>query len=240
MLLLGVLALCGDIASIVLAIMSVITAIVTAIMLYKQYQLQQKQHDLEREKLKVQEMEHQPSFQITRNEDNLTISNIGCHLSAPIKTAITSMIIVKSSKYINEEWGSYVYCYPVLYYAKKGYGTTNIYGDLVIHLYDAKDYDTLKNKVQDIYKGFLNPHKHEPMTYIGSVTISDLIEINYVDMYKKEHTVYYLDTQIVSKETFDRLIEISQQVPMGVYDVNNVKVDNIIYMTYATNYKLDV
>lgn len=239
MLLLGVLALCGDIANIVLATMSVFTAIVTAIMLYKQYQLQQKQHDLESEKLEAQQLEHQPSFQFKRSEDCLTISNVGCYVSTPIKTTITSMIIVKSSKYINE-WGSYVYCHPVSYYHRKGYGTTNIYGNMVEHSYDAKDYNILKAKVQDIFKGFKDLPKHEFRTYVGTVNISDLIKIDYVDMYKKAHTVYYLDAQLISQEIYDSLIKISQQVPMGIYDVNSIKVNDVIRMSCMTNYKLNI
>lgn len=243
MLLFGGLTDWGYIANIVLAVMSVFTAIVTARVLRKQHRLQRKQYELDREKFEAQQLEHQPSFQFTRNEDNLTISNKGGILSGPISTAIRSMVIVKSNKLIDDEWNNYIYCHPVLYYKRHGQGTTNLNGDLAIHTFNIKDYDTLKTRIQEIQNGFMDWNKYPPigpMTDVLSVSISDLVQINYIDMYKKAHTVYYLDAHIISKEKFDRLIEISRYVPAGIYDVNNVKVKNIIYMTYTTNHKFDL
>lgn len=236
MLLFGNFADWGSVANIILAVMSVFTAIVTARMLVKQ-------HALDREKLKAQQLEHQPSFQFTRNEDNVTISNVGGLLSGPIRTTVYSMVIVQSSKCIDDEWGNYVYCHPVLYYQRHGKGTTNLSGNLAIHSYDAKDYNILTTRVQEIGKGFMDWNKYPPigpMINVQSVSISDVIKIEYVDMYKKAHTVYYLDAHIIPKEKFDRLIEISKCVPAGIYDVNNVNVKNIIYRTYTTNHKFDV
>ena len=244
MLLLGVLAFCGDIANIILATMSVFTAIVTAWMLCKQHKLQQEQYDLDREKLYTQQQEHQPSFQFTRKDNKFIISNQGSVLSAPIKTTVRSMIIAQTEK--SEDLVKYkqcFYCHPVLFYERFGLSTFNLSGDLVIYKFKDDDLKLLLDRAKEIYEGilhwkFLTPNS--VFVNVLSVTLTDLIKIEYVDMYHKPHIVYYKDTQIITKERYEQLVEISKRVPCGIYDVKNVIVDDIIRRVYATNYELTV
>lgn len=83
------LSIWGDIANIVLATMSVFTAIVTARMLIKQYNLQKEQHKLEKEKLNVQQLEHQPKFQFARKDDTYIISNEGSERPLQLESLYT-------------------------------------------------------------------------------------------------------------------------------------------------------
>lgn len=240
----GGLADWGSIANIVLATMSVFTAIVTAKMLRKQHKLQQEQYDLDREKLYTQQQEHQPSFQFTRKDDKFIISNQGSVLSAPIKTTVHSMIIVQTEK--SEDLVKYrqcFYCHPVQFYERLGLSTFNLSGDLVIHKFKDADRQLLLDRTKEIYEGilhwkFLTPNS--TFVYVLSVTLTDMIKIEYVDMYHKPHIVYYKDTQIITKEKYEQLVEISKRVPLGIYDVKNVIVDDIIRRVYATNHELTV
>lgn len=233
----------GSIANIVLAGISVFTAIVTACMLCKQHKLQQKQYTLDQEKLKVQQLEHQPMFKFVKEADSLTIVNNGGCLCAPIKAAIESMIIVHSEKLINKTFSDYVFCWPVRYYYRKGQNTHNLLNDLAKFQFNEVDYRNLVGKVGVIRDSLLTLKRlppNAPITTILSVTLSDLIRIEYVDMYKKSHTVYYLDTQMISKKEYNKFIEISRKLPNGIYDVNSVNVEDVIDLTYATNHKFDV
>lgn len=51
--------------------------------------------------------------------------------------------------------------------------------------------------------------------------------------------LYNEDSQIITKDRFEQLVEISRRVPFGIYGVENVIPDNIIQV-YATNYELTV
>lgn len=240
----GGLADWGNIANIVLAAMSVFTAIVTAWMLRKQHNLQRKQYDLDREKLYTQQQEHQPSFQFTRKDNKFIISNQGSVLSAPIKTTVRSMIIVQTEKSEKmDEFKQCIYCHPVQFYERFGLSTSNLSGDLVIYKFKDDDLKLLLDRTKEIYEGilhwkFLTPNS--AFIYVLSVTLTDLIKIEYVDMYHKSHIVYYKDTEIITKERYEQLVEISKRVPTGIYNVKNVIADDIIRRVYATNYELTV
>lgn len=225
----------GAIGNILLGIASVFTAIVTARMLYKQ-------HELQKEQLNAQQLEHQPSFQFTRTDDSLIISNQGGVLSAPIKSTIYSMVIVQTEKMGHTvEHKQCIYCHPVRYYERFGLSTLNLNGELDVYKFKVEDRKQLLDRVQEIYMGilqwkFLTPR--DLMVSIQSVTLTDLTKIEYVDMYHKSHVVYYKDSQIITKDRFEQLVEISRRVPFGIYDVANVIPDNIIRQVYATNFEL--
>ncbi|MCI9244770.1 MAG: hypothetical protein HFJ82_04595 [Alistipes sp.] len=232
----------GAIGNIILGIASVFTAIVTARMLSKQHELQKEQHRLDQEKLNAQQLEHQPSFQFTRTDDKLIISNQGSVLSTPIKSTIYSMVIVQTEK--SEHMAEYkqcIYCHPVRYYERFGLSTLNLNGELDVYKFKVEDRKQLLEKVKEIYMGilhwkFLTPH--DPIVSVQSVMLTDLIKIEYVDMYHKSHVIYYKDSQIITKDRFEQLVEISRRVPFGIYDVENVIPDNIIRQVYATNFEL--
>ena len=232
----------GAIGNILLGMASVFTAIVTARMLVKQHKLQQKQYILDREKLEAQQLEHQPSFQFTRTENKLIISNQGSILTTPIKSTIYSMVIVQTEK--SEHMAKYkqcIYCHPVRYYERFGLSTLNLNGELDVYKFKVEERKLLLDRVKEIYMGilqwkFLTPR--DPMVSVQSVTLSDLIKIEYVDMYHKSHVVYYMDSQIITKDRFEQLVEISRRVPPGIYGVENVIPDNIIRQVYATNFEL--
>lgn len=225
----------GAIGNIVLGATSVFTAIITARMLYKQ-------HELQKEQLNAQQLEHQPSFQFTRTDDKLIISNKGCVLSTPIKSTIYSMVIVQTEK--SEQMlknKQCIYCHPVRYYERFGLSTLNLNGELDVYKFNIEEHQLLLDRVKEIYMGilrwkFLTPY--DPIVSVQSVTLTDLIKIEYVDMYHKSHVIYYKDSQIITKDRFEQLVEISRRVPPGIYGVENVITDNIIRQVYATNYEL--
>lgn len=240
----GGLADWGYVANIVLAAMSVFTAIVTACMLVKQHQLQQEQYTLDREKLEAQQLEHQPSFQFTRTEDKLIISNQGGVLAAPIKSTVYSMIIVQTDKSEDAiEYRHCIYCHPVRYYERFGISTLNLGGELDVYKFKPEDRRILLNRVKEIHEGLFQwkfRMPQDPIISVQSATLSDLIKIEYVDMYHKPHIIYYKDSHVITKERFEQLVKISRQVPFGVYGVEDIITDKIILQAYATDYELTV
>lgn len=225
----------GAIGNILLGITSVFTAIVTARMLYKQHQLQ-------KEQLNAQQLEHQPSFQFTRTDGKLIISNQGSVLSTPIKSTIYSMVIVQTEKMVQVgEYKQYIYCHPVQYYERFGLSTLNLNGELDVYKFKVEDRNLLLERVKEIYMGIFHGKfrtPYDPIISVQSVTLTDLTKIEYVDMYHKPHVVYYKDSQIITKKRFEQLVEISRRVPFGIYGVKNVITDNIIRQVYLTNFEL--
>lgn len=144
----------GAIGIILLGITSVFTAIVTARLLYKQ-------HELQKEQLKAKQLEYQPSFQFTRTDDRLIISNQGSVLSTPIKSTIYSMVIVQTEK--SEHMNQYrqcIYCHPVRYYKRFGLSTLNLNGELDVYKFKVEDRKQLLDRVRYLYGNFLHYKSH--------------------------------------------------------------------------------
>lgn len=234
------LSMWGDIANIVLATMSVFTAIVTARMLIKQYNLQKEQHKLEKEKLNVQQLEHQPKFQFARKDDTYIISNEGSELSAPIRVSIHSMITILSEKFIDGKLIDCIYCYPVIYYKQKQ-STGKLKGELVSFKYDAEDWNIIQHKVSDLqtklydWKDF---PKDAPMTTILFIRISDVARITYYDMYNVKRVVYFWDSEQISESQYRQMVMLYNKVPFGVYDPQNIDIEKIVRNVHKTAHEL--
>lgn len=118
MLLFGSLADWGHVANIVLAVMSVFTAIVTVYMLHKQ-------HKLDKEKFEAQQLEHQPIFQLEKNNDEttLTISSSGYETGDIVDIYVLTVMCVDIYYiYIRHELGFIScrqMCVPVRYYMNR-------------------------------------------------------------------------------------------------------------------------
>lgn len=233
----------GSVGNIILGISSVATAAITAIVLFKQHNLQKEQHSLEKEKLNAQQMEHQPLFQFHKTDEMLTITNAGCELSAPVSVKLRSMITVQTLKRLDKDWQNCIYCHPVLYYNRQLQSTGQLKGDVAIANFNPEEYAVLKNKISELGKYLFdwgNIPPNAPMTDVHSILISDVVQIDYADMYKVSRTAYFWNSQPISKTQFEQLVEVRQYVPFGLYGVNDIKLDEIIERVYGTAIKLKV
>lgn len=239
----------GDIGNIFLGVSSVATAIVTAIVLIKQHRLQEKQHKLqikqhllEKNKLNAQQMEHQPLFQFNKTDEMLTITNAGCELSAPVSVQLHSMVIVKSEKLLDDCLQNFICCHPVSYYDRQMSSTGQLKGDVAVAKFKSEDFNILKTKIYNLNK-YLSNWKNAPidvpLTNVYYIGISDVVQIDYVDMYKISRTAYFCSSQPISKTRFDQLVALHRRVPLGLYGVNDIQIEDIIERVYYTNEKQD-
>lgn len=220
----------GDIANIVLGITSVFTAVVTAIVLCKQHKLQQKQHRLEQEKLKTQQMEHQPLFFFKREKDHMDICNSGAKLNRPIEFAIDSIIYVQSTMLVPGGFKNFVYCCPVNIY-KECRSQEALDGVVAKCSFAEDDRTKLHEITSKIWNSLVHSEQLKPkLPYMTSVVVreSDLILIKYQDVYHIDHVVYYLDSSPISEDTFNKLTEIKQFIPGGIYSMDKVDLHNIL------------
>ncbi len=232
----------GGIWNIVLGITSVFTAIVTAYVLCKQYRLQREQHQLEKEKLDAQQMEHQPLFQFKRTDNEYIISNAGCELSAPVYVKLHSMITVQTAKLINDEWKNYIVCYPVSYYDRNIVPTGNLKGDVAIAYFKTEDHETYEKNISKLremlFRSNYVPNNLHMLTDVHSVLASDVLEIRYTDMYNKKRTSYFWNSQPISKVRYEQLVNLHCEVPIGKYGINNIRYEDIMHLVYYTNVEL--
>ena len=195
----------GDIGNIILGITSVFTANVTAVVLCK----------LEQEKLKIQQMEHQPLFFFKRERDHMDICNSGAKLNRPIEFTIGSMIYVQSSMFFPSGLKTFVYCCPINIY-KDCRCQEELDGVVGKCPFAEEDRTKLHEITSKIWNSLVHSEKLIPkLPYMTSVIVreSDLIAIKYQDVYHIDHTVYYLDSSPISEETFNKLNKI---------DLNNI------------------
>ena len=221
MLLFGSLADWGYIANIVLAIMSVFTAIVTACMLCKQ-------HKLQKEQLNAQQLEHQPRFQFNQTEDALIISNDGCEISETARIEIIPMIIIEATKRYTSE--QFMTCIPIQYYADI-HKTYNYKGTL------AKcSYTSAENliKLKQIVEGVKNRIKLTGLRLVGLwdeeelVKVSDLVKIEYVDIYKVKRFVYYYNMREIPEWLYLQTKSFANRRYPSPLDIRELTVENII------------
>ena len=238
----------GDVANIVIAIASVATAIVTARMLIKQHKLQLKQHSLERlrhsleeKKLKSQQQEHQPRFQFSKNDDSYIISNTGCEVATPVTVEIYPMITIQTQRVWFKAFpANFMCCYPVLYY-KPMYNTNNLKGDVVILRFNMGDYERLLHIKHCVKSRLCENEKKKHLKYVKlkSINISDVVKINYVDIYNEQHTAYFWDSKIISEKTFMQLTVMRKLTPIQLYSIDALNVDDIVNKVYNASYPLD-
>lgn len=220
----------GSIGTFILSLSSIYIAVITARML-------KKQHELDKEKLNTQQLEHQPLFQFVKNDKSYIISNEGCELSAPITVNLHSMITVRTVKMIDNELHSLIYCHPVEYY-KQIKSTGNLKGEVAVASFDSEEYKTFIEKRNKLIAYFQDIRNIPPFTQVLSVDISDVLQINYTDMYNVRRIVHFWNSQKISKERFSQLVTMCRFVPFGLYGVNDIKIEEIIHRTFTTNFEL--
>ncbi len=241
------LSMWGDVANIVIAVASVATAIVTARMLIKQHNLQKEQHkldqskhNLEFQKFEAHRQEHQPKFQFRRKDGTYIISNEGSELSAPIRVSVHSMITVLSEKFIDEESIDCIYCFPVIYYKQKQ-PTGKLKGDLISFTYDKEDWGLIQEKVSTLQKRLYDREsfpEDAPLTTILSVRISDVVRITYCDMYNVKRVVHFWDSEQISESQYRQMVMLSHNVPIDLYDPQNIYIEKIVQNVHKTAYEL--
>lgn len=213
----------GDVANIIIAVASVATAIVTAIVLCKQYRLQRKQNEDNR-------LEHQPIFKFEQNDDAFIIYAEGTSMSAPAKIDITSVIAMEPAKAVMENGRYYRYGVTIPYKNYRSIDRTyNLSGKLLECSYADTD---MLFKLTNLVKGVERQIK-DPI-YLGIVAedlpvhTSDLIKIEYVDMYKTVRTLYYFNMQEIPKWLYEEMQKELQDHPFGPYDISELSIDSII------------
>ena len=205
----------GDIANIVIAVASVATAIVTTIVLCKQFCLQCKQNEDNR-------LEHQPIFEFEQNDDAFIIYAKGASMAAPAKIEITSVIAMEPAKATMENGRYYRYGVTIPYKNYRSIDRTyNLSGKLIECRYADTD---MLFKLTNLVKGLERQIKH-PL-YFGIVAedlpvyASDLIKIEYMDMYKAKRTIYYFNLQEIPKWLYEEMQKELQDHPFGPYDIS--------------------
>ena len=213
----------GDIANIIIAIASVATAIVTAIVLCKQYHLQCKQVENNR-------LEHQPIFKFEQNDDVFTIYAEGTPMAAPARIEITSVIAIEPAKAIMENGRYYRYGVTIPYKNYSSFDRTyNLSGKLIECCYaDANMLFKLTNLVKGVKRKIKEPLYFGIVAEDLPVHASDLIKIEYIDMYKVRRALYYFNMQEIPKWLYDEVQKELQDHPFGPYDISGLSVDGII------------
>lgn len=227
----GSLADWGYIANIVLAIMSVFTAIVTACMLCKQ-------HKLQKEQLNAQQLEHQPRFQFHQAEDALIISNDGCEISETARIEITPMIIIEATKLDTSE--QFMTCIPIQYYSDI-YKTYSYKGALLKCRYTSiEDLTRLQQVVEEVK----NRIKLSGLSWVclwdeeELVKVSDLVKIEYVDIYKIRRFVYYYNMREIPEWLYLQAKLFAKRTLMMSMDIKDLTVDDIIKEVSRFNNKV--
>lgn len=183
------LSIWGDIANIVIAVASVATAIVTAIVLFKQ--------------LKIQQLEHQPNFQMERKEeqDLLIINNVGCKVSRIESVSVDRMIIVEIYRsYKSHSLTINRLLIPICFYLAPQ--ITNKFEGVVAYVSSECVNDLYKRKnekileLQQLLRSKLVGHDW------GYVFERDLAHINYRDIYGKARSVFYCDNRMLSSKEY--------------------------------------
>lgn len=223
----------GDVANIVIAVASVATAIVTARMLIKQHKLQLKQHALEREKhllegrkLKAQQQEHQPVFYFKRCSDRLEVCNSGEKLAQPINIAIKSNIFVRVSVFNGQGVVDYDTYIPI-----------NIYREcrcqeeldgVVVKCFFSKDDREKLHAICATIANKLMRGSHIPLLAGVIVRESDLISIEYIDVYKQKHQLFYVDSMLTNGNEMMKIGAIMNRCLYRPKGINDINIDKIV------------
>lgn len=227
----------GDIANIVIAVASVVTAIVTARMLIKQ-------HKLDKEKLLVQQQEHQPIFKFDdSHKDFLSIRNDGYSLSAPAHITINSLIVIQVAKYIEKnEWHPlYLTCFRFDRYRNVQL-TNNYQGDLA---QCNKQINTIQNlfslRVQHL-KDALNKWQQSlqliiPGNVDHAVVMADLVKIEYKDMYKIRRISYFWNNYEISQNLYDELLTVADHITPNPIDLGGTSITSMMDVVCKFKYK---
>ena len=195
------LSIWGDIANIVIAVASIATAIVTANVL-------RKQHKLQKEQLNAQQLEHQPLFSFGKTTDDyLTISNNGYALTSPATITLQPLLMVAFDRIANnssEVLDSYFWSMEIIRYSGRTY-TANQDGLLIRYKKLSEDTEKLlQEKITEIRQ---RVKKYEVIYNLSSIEIrtTNLIKIEYVDMYKVSRTTYFWERTEIASALYDQI-----------------------------------
>lgn len=230
------LSIWGDIANIVIAVASVATAIVTARMLIKQHNLQKEQHkldqskhDLELKKFEAQKQEHQPIFHFRRLDDCLEICNSGEKLAQPIRFRISSMAYICFSIFHYGRIIEYVTCVPVKIY-KECKCHEELDGVVAKCQFNEEDRELLHKKCTDVVNSLVDDKRVQmrvhPMSGVA-VRDSDLIAIEYIDVYKQTHRLFYKDSIPITSESYEKIIQAMMQVSRCPLQIDKIDIESI-------------
>ena len=230
------LSIWGDIANIVIAVASVATAIVTARMLIKQHNLQKEQHkldqskhDLELQKFEAQKQEHQPIFHFRRLDDCLEICNSGEKLAQPIKFSISSMAYIYFSIFHFGRIIEYVTCVPVKIY-RECKCQEELDGVVARCYFDKEERELLHSKCTEVVNSLVDDNQIQmrvrPMSGIA-VRDCDLIAIEYTDVYKQTHRLFYKDSIAITGESYEKIMLAMMQVSRIPLRIDKIDVESI-------------
>lgn len=208
----------GSVANIVLAAMSVFTAIITAWVLVRQYYLQKEQFE-------AQQLEHQPIFQIEKNEEGtmLSISNNGNDMGNVVDVYLLTVMCIDI--YDRTELG-YIcngMCVPVKYYNQKK-NFQKLKGSLAIYDTTLEVKDKLiqiENKIQKILAEKYGERNVE-------INNTDLIEISYKDMYDKNRSIYYFDVYRTKRHHINKYWKSADMFNDNPIEVDNLNIQEIV------------
>lgn len=235
----------GDIANIVIAIASVATAIVTARMLVKQHKLQQEQHELDRVKHELEEkkfiaqkQEHQPIFYFKRCSDRLEVCNSGEKLAQPITIAITSNIFVRVSIFNGMGVVDYDTYVPINIY-RESRCQEELDGVVVKCFFSKDDREKLHTICTTVANKLMRGSKI-PLLAGVIVRESDLISIEYTDVYKQKHQLFYVDSMLTSSEVMMKIgatIQMCSYKPHNIHELSADKiVEEVLRFKYIKNW----
>lgn len=231
------LSMWGDIANIVIAVASVATAIVTAVVLWKQYHLQQEQHILEKEKLNAQQLEHQPVFRSEYNEkeDKLIISCDCYDMWTTAHIELTTIIAIQIYLDYDRTAGYYI---PIKQYTSKNF-TYKTRGVLATYT----NQDLLNNaRLDKLLKVFNDEIKKKlPSTQFVNVFSTDIAKIEYTDQYRIKRTVHFLGDDKSTEQRYNEFLSISKVIssrPLKLQDVDVEKhIQEILKMKFIQSLK---
>ena len=229
----------GNIANIVIAIASVATAIVTARMLIKQHKLQKEQHnldqskhELELQKFEAQKQEHQPIFHFRRLDDCLEICNSGEKLAQPIKFSISSMAYIYFSIFHFGRIIEYVTCVPIKIYSECKC-QEELDGVVARCHFNKDERELLHNKCVEVVNSIVDDKQIQMRVHSMSgvaVRDSDIIVLEYKDVYKQTHRLFYKDSIPITSESYERIMQAMMQVSRTPLRIDNIDVESIKQM----------
>lgn len=230
------LSIWGDIANIVIAVASVATAIVTARMLIKQHNLQKEQHkldqskhDLELQKFEAQKQEHQPIFHFRRLDDCLEICNSGEKLAQPIKFRISSMAYIYFSIFHFSRIIEYVTCVPVKIY-RECKCQDELDGVVARCHFNKDERELLHKKCTEVVNSLVDDKQIQMRVHPMSGVVvrdSELIAIEYTDVYKQTHRLFYKDSIPITGESYEKIMQAMMQVSRIPLQIDKIDVESI-------------
>ena len=227
----------GDIANIVIAIASVATAIVTARMLIKQHKLQKEQHNLDQskhnlevQKFEAQKQEHQPVFYFRRHDDCLEICNSGEKLSQPIKFSIQTYIYIFVYTFQFGRIIEYPTLIPLKIY-KECICQEELDGIVAKCNFNKQIRDDLHTLCKTIVDTIGNNKQFQMRApYISGIGVRDcdLITIEYTDIYKQTHRLFYNDSFPITEETYSKILRAMQNASYMPKNIEKIDIKRII------------